>query len=355
MTKTITANCVDEALFRGLELLVNEGVRQDTRAGEVLVVPYPVMTCNEQPLNRVSFNSKRDANPFFHLMEALWMLAGRNDITWLDQFVGDFSQRFGDSVSIHEHPSGLLQHGAYGFRWRQHFDIEGGGGGWPPDQLNKIVEMLKANHQDRRVVLTMWDPVADLGANVKDVPCNTHIYPRVRHEPDGDLIGVPHYNLVLDLTVCCRSNDAVWGAHGANAVHFSILQEYLAARISVGVGKLYQLSNNYHVYTSALNKVWPMGLEGTVPHHKPAKLVKLVHEPEHFDDDLKLFFQNNWEHMIYRNAFFALVAIPLRQSYALWRERRYNDARGVIFRMLTCDWSVAAGSWYGRRMHGHLT
>jgi thymidylate synthase len=53
---------------------------------------------------------------------------------------------------------------------------------------------------------------------------------------------------VLDLTVLCRSNDVVWGAYGANAVHFSVLQEYLAGRIGVDVGVMYQFSNNYHGY-----------------------------------------------------------------------------------------------------------
>ena len=40
----------------------------------------------------------------------------------------------------------------------------------------------------------------------------------------------------LQMTVHCRSNDIIWGTYGANAVHFSILQEYVAARIGVDLG-----------------------------------------------------------------------------------------------------------------------
>lgn len=368
--KLIEAHCVDEALLKGLTLLTTEGQRQGSRNGEVLVMPHPVVTVNHNPMQRVSFNSKRDANPFFHLMEALWMLAGRNDITWLDQFVGDFSKRFGDSVSIHEHPSGLLQHGAYGFRWRNHFDIEGGGGSWPPDQLDKAVAMLKANSDDRRVVIAMWDPVADLGADKKDIPCNTHIYLRIRQEPvagggisfsDGVGRGTrPLRQQVLDLTVCCRSNDAVWGCHGANAVQFSMLQEYLAARIGVGVGKLYQLSNNYHAYTSVLSKVWPMGPDGIDRYVRGhATTIPLVRDPVEFDADLAVFFGEGWGGEFttltqYANSFFSKVAVPMRVAYAHWRDRHYDVARAVVHAMCFSDWKSAAEDWFARRVHRHM-
>src|ERR1700733_5124864 len=105
--RTIHANCVDHALYQGLTLLEKSGIKGPSRNGDVLVMGCPVMTINHFPMNRVSFNERRNANPFFHLMEALWMLAGRNDATWLDQFVGDFSKRYAE-------PDGKM-HGAYGF------------------------------------------------------------------------------------------------------------------------------------------------------------------------------------------------------------------------------------------------
>ena len=94
------------------------------------------------------------------------------------------------------------------------------------DQLQTCVHLLRENPGDRRVVISIWDPSRDLAEDVKDVPCNTHMYPRIREEK-----GCP----VLELTVCCRSNDIIWGATGANAVHFSFVQEWMAAQIGVGV------------------------------------------------------------------------------------------------------------------------
>jgi thymidylate synthase len=167
-------------------------------------------------------------------MESLWMIEGRNAGRELDRYVRNFSQRYGESET------GIM-HGAYGHRWRQHFDVEGGSEqGRLPDQIETIVRMLRADPTSRRAVLAMWDPVADLATPHTDIPCNTHIYFRCRTER-----GYP----VLDMTVCCRSNDLVMGMCGANAVHMSVLQEYVAALLEREVGTYTQISNNLHYYT----------------------------------------------------------------------------------------------------------
>jgi thymidylate synthase len=353
--KIIKASCVDDALFQGINLLLTEGQRSPSRNGEVAVISSPVMTVNENPMRRVLFSPQRDANPFFHLNEALWMLAGRNDITWLDQFVGNFSERFGEKY----HDGEMYQHGAYGYRWREHFDMEGGGEvGRLPDQLTTIVNMLKTNPDERRAVLAMWDPVADLAQNKKDIPCNTHIYLRIRGDRGDRDLGhgnvVDYDDRVLDLTVCCRSNDAIWGAHGANAVHFSILQEYLAARIGVGMGKLYQMSNNYHGY---LDKMQPLIPYSEFPDHYQIGHVvstQIVTHPGHFDHDLWIYFSDMWDCSQYTNKFFEDVAIPLRVSYALWRKKARARAKEALIGAGVTrgrDWLIAANQWFDRRLN----
>lgn len=343
--RTIAAESPDEALVRGLTVLEDSGIKEQTRVGEALVLPYPMMTVNHKPTQRVSFSPLRDANPFFHLMEALWMLSGSNDARWLDQFVGDFSKRYAEDDGT--------MHAAYGFRWRNHFDLDGGGEEGISDQLEIVVRLLKKNPFDRRVVIAMWDPMADLDANFKDIPCNTHIYPRIRKVPGPIYDDTSYQQLtrVLDLTVCCRSNDAIWGCHGSNVVHFSVLQEYLAARVGVGIGTLYQLSNNYHAYIDPMKKFWP-GMQREQQDYGQIPVTCIVQEPDHFDDDLKLFFSDNWnrnEVYQYFNAFFWRVACPMRRAYAYWRAGRHQDAREIISRMYACDWSIAAGNWFERR------
>ena len=202
----------------GLWKLRIMGKEERSRNGPVLVLPEPVTTIYDAPEERVLINPARRPNPFFHLFEAMWMLAGRNDLAFVEKFVKRFADYSDD---------GLTLRGAYGFRWRRHFAF---------DQVKRVVDMIKENPQTRRAVISMWDPVEDLGHPHKDIPCNTTIYFRVRET-------------LLDMTVCCRSNDAIWGAYGANAVHFSFLLEYIACATGLNLGKMYQISNNFHVYT----------------------------------------------------------------------------------------------------------
>jgi thymidylate synthase len=350
---------VNGAYLGGLALLRAKGVRETSRAGDVLVMPCPVTTCYERPQERVLLDAHRDANPFLHLFESLWMLAGRNDATWLDRFVKDFSSRFAEE--------GGRQHGAYGYRWRHHFDVEGGGHPALPDQLGEVVRLLKANPHDRRVVLTMWDPVADLGVHKSDIPCNTHAYLRVRYaETDqGQWRDVPHWKYVLDLTVCCRSNDAIWGAYGANAVHFSMLQEYLAGMIGVGVGRYFQVSNNFHAYVNVLDKVGvPLGGD---PYNEEGDQGILRPTPigadwDHWDDDLTEFMAwvdaggiEGGRIPEFCNSWFYETAAPLLIAHSIWRMGGCVDALAIVNNRtfhgaMAEDWRLAARQWFERRL-----
>ena len=55
------------------------------------------------------------------------------------------------------------------------------------------------------------------------------------------------------MTVCNRSNDMIWGAYGANAVHMSILMEYVAVAVNAPMGSYYQISDSFHIYE---NEQW---------------------------------------------------------------------------------------------------
>ena len=345
--KVITARNVNEAYHLGLGLLHRDGVLQSSRAGDVFVINSPVTTAYMSPTERVLFAARRDANPFFHLMESLWMLAGRNDATWLDNFVSSFSKRFAEN--------GGLQHGAYGFRWRNHFILDScneedaiDGVDIEFDQLERVIRLLRQNHLDRRIVLQMWDPEVDLGIDVKDVPCNICALPRINQ---GN----------LDLTVFCRSNDAIWGAYGANAVHFSVLQEYMAARIGVRVGTYYQISNNFHAYVEVMKKHYSPNDDMIDPYCEgTATPLNLVDDPETFDTDLKAFFDEcsgtirNDSHQ-YRNMFFERVALPMFYSYQAWREGNRDLAYDHIFNMpFGNDWRGACLDWYNRRNYRRL-
>lgn len=328
---------VNQAISAGLHWLRVHGVEEPSRNGPVIVSPEPVMTVYTHPWERVLFSPLRDANPFFHLMEALWMLAGRNDVEFPAYFASNIRNYSDDGKTFH---------GAYGYRWRTAF------GG---DQLGLLGEELKRNPDTRRAVLQMWSVnnavnlPSDLWAaqHGKDAPCNTHIYFDCR---EGK----------LNMTVLCRSNDIYWGAYGANAVHFSILQEYLAAWVGVPMGVYRQFSNNFHIYTNVVPREKFSALATDAEAHDLYAHSMLSRPPllndgetiEQFDEDLKLFFEC-WDKQVnnfppnWNTFFFQRVAVPMLLTFVERKNKRpYGD---FLKEIVNCDWQVACQQWIERR------
>lgn len=340
--QVIRVRNVCEALSVGVGFLMREGVKEQSRNGPVLVAPCPVTTVYDYPTERVLLSTARDANPFFHLYEAMWMLAGRRDAESLNLFVKDFGARFAE-------PDGRI-HDAYGYRWRNMLGV---------DQLDVITYRLKRDPTDRQCVLQMWSTVSDLMPGPeKTRPCNTHAYFRVRQAD-----AMP----VLDMTVCCRSNDMILGGYGANAVHFSVLQEYLAARIDVLVGRYYQLSNNCHVYESELEKIHRrMTIRQPIvealtrdeyvemPAHVHTQ--PLVYDAATFDHELTLVMRQHdagiaghqdWSEI--KNRFLVDTFWTAMVAFHRWRSANKFSAITMAEKIAAPDWRRACVEWMNRR------
>lgn len=321
---------VAHALPEGIRSLKELGTENPSRDGRVLEMDEPVMTIYERPLERVLCYPDRDANPFFHFFESLWMLAGRDDV--------EYVQEFNNQIANYS-DNGKNFHGAYGYRWRRWFNF---------DQLNRIIIELTENPLSRRAVLAIWDPLYDLGRKGKDLPCNTAVYFKIR---EGK----------LKMTVVNRSNDIIWGAYGANAVHFSFLQEYLAGQLFVGVGEYAQVSDNYHAY---LDKgVWekciplisdvPIGLE---PYRmndiKPYPLYAGVNNwaRKEFLTELSRWMDDPF---VYDSIFhfFQDVAKPLLRAWRLYKTKNHHTAIDILNRdCVATDWRKAGVEWIQRRI-----
>ena len=332
---TILARNVNEALPIAMMHLKESGIKRDSRNGPVIEYPGPVVTEYKCPEERVLFSPERDANPFFHLMEALWMLGGRNDVA--------FPARFAKQIRDYS-DDGETLHGAYGYRWRRHFEEPLPSESKSFDQLPLIITELKRHPENRRLVLTMWDPVKDLCEEGLDFPCNTHVYFRFVDDYRG-----------LQMTVCCRSNDVLWGAYGANAVHFSMLHEYVSALSGLPMGRMFQLSNSFHVYTEF--GPWERCkdlLPTSCPYDQGSAIHELiVEEPKTWDRDLKLFFEAPYSNG-FDNPFFHRCAKPMYAAHAAWRKKkdpdRYTTAREILTQTKGYeDWIRAGLEWLDRR------
>jgi len=326
---TIHARNVSEAFVDGMNLLYENGVERESRAGTVLEYPTCVATVYEKPWERVLFNPARDANPFFHLMESLWMLRGQRDV----ETVARYNKRMDDYSD-----DGEIFHGAYGHRWRNHFSQDYR----VLDQLKIIIRRLSKDPDDRRCVLQMWDASYDLNVNKVDVPCNTHVYFKIRDVYDATQVN----KYTLHMTVCCRSNDIIWGAYGANAVHFSMLHQYVADCLDIEMGPYIQISDSFHAYQDIFgDKVISLVM------HDGWKTLDTYDDYNFTHTRFKIpHLLDASEHTFYTSAFYKELIEPMVKAWDFWKIGEWQSAYDTVSsQMLIEDWRHVCLQWLERR------
>lgn len=310
---------VPDALYEVLYRLTLVGIREESRNGPVLSYPVPITVTITEPTQRVLTCPIRDANPFFHIAETVWMLGGGQGLEFIQYFNSGMAKYSDDGKTLH---------GAYGHRWRQHFFR---------DQIVDTVNLLRKDPTTRRAVIAMWDAEVD-GGDGLDLPCNLSICFRM-------------VDLKLDMTVYNRSNDIIWGMLGANAVHMTYLHELIAAAIRAPVGLYRVVSNNLHTYlgnpqTSAL-----MGLHGAADgyRHRGHRPYPILFPGEDYLDVLAackkavaLPWENTYDSIWMKNVF-----CPMRDAYV--KRKKGLEYKHDLENIQPDDWRTACQEWCQRR------
>lgn len=288
MALETTGETADELLENTLWLLKTSGVKEKSRVGEVYSLQQPVIMTLVDPTKRVVLWDKRNANPFFHLVETDWMMNGERYVKRLL----DYNPR------MLEYANDGILNAAYGYRWREHFKY---------DQLEWIANKLQQDPTTRQAVLTMWDPVDDHWVYVKDRACNTHAYFRV---VDGR----------LNCLVCNRSNDVIWGALGANIVHLTYMMEWVANRSGYKLGIYQVMSNNLHIY----ERHWHLLEDIAIPKRWYASCI----------------FDKKWK---------GLVLNPAEAAWKYYKEGKWNLALEQTAKIQDEGWRIACTEWLLRK------
>jgi hypothetical protein len=336
---TINARNVNEALPLGLDLLLRGQSHTEVSRGLATIeANTPVATVYRNPWERVLLDPGRDANPFFHFFESMWILSGSNAVGVPAMFLPRITDYSDD---------GFTFHGAYGFRLRNWGDDN-------IDQLGRVIKLLRDKPDTRQAVLSIWDPVQDLGATTKDTPCNDLIMLKIRDNK-------------LNMTVCNRSNDVIWGAYGANVVQFSVLQEFIAASVGVYMGTYTQVSDSYHVYSELpLWKDYVMGKWRPSGHvDNPYEQVwasALFRDPmdahyaqidaERFVDlvgvgrpEMALME----ERLRFQSTAFREVGLHMLQAFLCHKAGDKDGAMVSADRIVSLDWRMACKQWLSKR------
>jgi thymidylate synthase len=337
------------------------------------------------------------------------MLAGRNDVAPLSFYSSKIAGIASDD--------GETFNGAYGYRWRHYvssMDV-GAAANYAEkhnlifqnqeiedyDQLSILINHLRNKPDSRRAVLQMWNveddllkiggevcpscngsklgksrddyhrPLKDgsygcpdcnstgLTAGTKDVCCNTCVYFSIRKEVDNSTNdGMTFQDRYLDMTVCNRSNDMILGMLGANVVHFSMLQEYLANCLGVEVGVYNQFTNNLHVY---VNNWKPEEWLATAWGEADKSLYRKPNEPplcsgnqERFDHEVGVFveaFSGRDKTMVgeLEEPWLRNVAMPMCRAFESYKAKHWDCAFAQVEKIESPDWQRAAKEWIQRR------
>lgn len=325
-----------------------------SRVGDVLYIEEPVTLTYRNPKHRVLFNAARDANPFFHMFEALWMLSGSHYIQPL--------QHFSSKIGYFCSDDGITANGAYGRRWRH--GLADHQSGDEVDQIDHLIKHIRSQPETRRAVLQMWNVENDLmridgssnpeSTYSKDVCCNTSVMFLARKDESRRC-------LVLDMTVTNRSNDLILGCLGANYVHFSILHEYVATAVGMEVGVYNQISNNLHVYTEANGGFHPdKWLSDSTPLQNEPTPVPLFWYRDEFDQDVNrlvelfssekiplpstLSSMGDWSKGVIDK-----VVVPMLCAYLCHKSREYDLCDLWIDQIKQTDWRAASKQWITTR------
>lgn len=309
----IKARNVNEALPLGIMYLNAHGKEISPRGQRTLEYPTPVCTEYSRPWENVVLEPRRDFNATFALMEALWILGGRNDVNFPCMFNSQLAKYSDDGKTFH---------GSYGHRIRS----------CGKDQLKEVISKLKKDPDTRQAVLQIWDYKKDLNIQSNDIPCNDIVFCKIR---DGK----------LNISVGNRSNDIILGAYNVNTVQFSFIQEYIASMVGCDMGVYRQVSDSYHAYID--HPMWEK-LQGIAPNDiYPYKHYSLISNTKTFDKELSLFLDGNWP-MFWDNSFFPEVAIPVFEAWFAHKDCK-NGAPIIREQCKASDWGVACANWLKRR------
>jgi hypothetical protein len=168
------------------------------------------------------------------------------------------------------------------------------------------------------------------------------------------------------MTVFNRSNDLIFGCCGANAVHFAILQEYVASMLGIKIGVYYQISTNLHMYKEHydmfLKRISDLGGKylhsflwnsAEYGHTQP-----LVDCPELFDEELGEIMgcidamhegQEYYEGNIV-NTFLRETVIPMALAHSLYKKMELEEALEIIETVRADDWRKAGQEWLERHI-----
>lgn len=223
----VVADSLDDLLRKVYRRLVRKNNVVSPTKGQT-VEEFGNLLTLRNPLARLS-RTETKGTVFSCLGEFLWYMSGSNSLEVIQHYIRDYDKYSDDGQTIH---------GAYGPRL---FDKGG------IDQLAYVLGKLKSKPASRKAVIQLFD-ANDVVEHHEDVPCTCTLQFVARSNK-------------LHLHVNMRSNDAFKGLPH-DVFSFTMLQEFIARTLGLGLGPYHHSVGSLHLYTSDLGKAEQFLLEG---------------------------------------------------------------------------------------------
>lgn len=262
----------NEIYEKQIKTIKEEGKKYSPRGMDTLEL-YPAITIIENPRQRFLSCYGRKINPFFLCAEILWIMSGRGDKEWIKTYCGDLI-KYSDELFPDFN-------GSYGVRLRRWGQDRARnvlrnkilGNSLPFDQIEDVIDKLRADQDTRQAVMTLHNPWFDrCEIKTNDRPCNIVSMFKIRDNK-------------LCLHQVLRSNDVVLGLP-TNVFQWSFIQELIAAELKIDVGELIFISDSLHMYSNDKIAEKVLSGKGCVDIYKNLDLNKI--QTDLFDSDYEI-------------------------------------------------------------------
>jgi len=206
--RILTGSNISELYKNALEALVYDGLYTKPR-GYVCHEISPCTLVLDYPDRNILDDNVRCINKAFAAAELCWILAGRNDL--------EFIQKFNSNIANYS-DNGKIFFGAYGPKFVQ--------------QLPYVLKTMKKDPYTRQAIMTIW---RESPPKTKDVPCTIALH--FIQRPIG----------TLNLVVYMRSND-VWLGLPYDIHNFTCIQMIIASMLGLSLGKYTHIDGSLHLY-----------------------------------------------------------------------------------------------------------
>lgn len=178
----------------------------------------------ENPIERVCYLPERKVNLAFQYAEVLWYLGGTDLLEQIEYYAPRMRMYSADGKT--------LPGTAYGKKIFHYQNCV--------DQWSMVREILRADPESKRAVISIYDPNEGKDPSSIDVSCTLSLQFLIR---DG----------ALHLITTMRANDVYIG-ESSDVFSFTILQELMACELGVSVGRYYHQVGSSHLYATDYEK-----------------------------------------------------------------------------------------------------